>query len=192
MDRRVAQGPAPGWKAFFLVMQLCLLLFVRVSGAHGTGQDDLFQAISKGDVAQLALLLQQKGVDVNGRNSRVPIAQQTPLALAVELEQAEMVALLLAGGADVNKRVGFWQNISPVYIAAKQGNLEMVKTLLAAGARLEPNRWTRLQEALATPLNLLRGDVVDFDLRRPPSLLEAAEASGNEELAPYLRKRGAR
>ena len=92
--------------------------------------------------------------------------------------------------ADINLRVGFWRDISPLYIATVKGNLPMVQQLLAAGAKIDPNRWTIVKEIIAAPWHLLQGKVLD--LNRPPSLLEAAQESGNEELFSLLEERGAR
>lgn len=169
-----------------LVLLLCFL--PTVVGAEDIDKQ-LFSAINQRNLSAVEQALQsQANPDV--RNPDALISFQTPLSLAVSLEDAEIVALLLKYDADINLRVGFWRDISPLYIATKKGNLPVVKQLLAAGAKIDPNRWTIVKEILTAPWHLFQGKVVD--LNRPPSLLEAAEQSGNEQLLLFLKRQGAR
>jgi hypothetical protein len=62
--------------------------------------------------------------DVNNRHS--------PLYAASQQGDIEVVKVLIASGADVNKTTP--NGASPLYIASHKGHLEIVKTLLAAGA----------------------------------------------------------
>jgi len=157
--------------------------------ATSPATEQLFTAIQKHNTEQVGLAL-KAGADPNALNSQAPLAFETPLALAVTLGDIPIVNLLVKQGADINKNVGFWHNISPFYLAVRQGDLAMVKHLHDLGAKIAPNRWTPLKEILRAPYDLLRGKVVD--LQRPPSLIEAAETSGNTELVLYLKKQGAR
>jgi ankyrin repeat protein len=110
--------------------------------------------------------------------------------IAIEQGNTEIASLLIKHGAEVNIEYGLLGNLSPLYKATSCGNLTMVKLLIDSGAKVIPGRWSHFKEVMATPWNLLRGKV--FDLGRPPSLIEAAEASGNDELLKYLKDRGAR
>jgi hypothetical protein len=155
----------------------------------GNTEQQLFSAIHQHDLEAVENLLKSR-VDPNLRNSAALISFQTPLSLAVSLGDAEIVALLIEYGADVNLCVGFWHNISPLYIATDKGNLVIVQQLITAGAKIDPNRWTALKDFFTAPWHLLQGDVID--LSRPPSLLDAAQKSGNHELYRYLKEQDAR
>ncbi len=167
---------------------LLLFLLPTIVGAEDIDKQ-LFAAINQRNLSAVEQALQsQANPDV--RNPDALISFQTPLSLAVSLGDAEIVALLLKYDADINLRVGFWHDISPLYVATARGNLPMVQQLLNAGAKIDPNRWTTFKGILAAPWHLLQGKVID--LNRPPSLLEAAQESGNDELFSLLKKRGAR
>lgn len=168
---------------------LFLLLWAVSSVAQPLSSGDLFAAIQQRNASSVERIL-LAGASPDVRDPQAILAFQTPLALAVTSNQPDLVTLLLAHGADINLRVGFWHNLSPLYLAVKSGNLPIAQQLVEAGSRVDPNRWTALKELLSAPLNLLRGKTID--LRRPPSLREAAEASGNRELVEYLQRLGAR
>jgi ankyrin repeat protein len=110
--------------------------------------------------------------------------------LAIEQGNAEMVRLLIEYGAEVNIEHNILRNQSPLYKATSQGDLAMVKLLIDSGAKIIPGRWSHFKEIMVGPWNLLHGDVVS--LGHPPSLLDAAKASGNDELLKYLKDHGAR
>ena len=171
----------------YLTLLLLFLLPTIVSAENIDKQ--LFSAIKQHNLSAVEQALQSQA-DPDVRNPDALISFQTPLSLAVSLGDAEIVALLLKYDADINLRVGFWHDISPLYVATARGNLPMVHQLLGAGAKIDPNRWTLVKEILATPWHLLQGKVID--LNRPPSLLEAAQESGNDELFSLLEERGAR
>jgi hypothetical protein len=59
----------------------------------------------------------------------------TPLLHAIHKDQLAVVKLLLARGADPNRLA--LNGTSPLNLAASQGDLETVHTLLAAGARVQ-------------------------------------------------------
>jgi ankyrin repeat protein len=64
-------------------------------------QDDLYDAIRRGNIRDVEVLL-KAGAAVND----VPPEHWTPLMLAVELERVAIARLLLDSGADVNRAVG--------------------------------------------------------------------------------------
>lgn len=166
-----------------------LLLFLLPNSVSAEDIDkQLFSAIKQRNSSAVEQALQSQA-DPDVRNPDALISFQTPLSLAVSLGDAEVVTLLLKYDADINLRVGFWRDISPLYVATAKGNLPMVQQLLAARAKIDPNRWTIVKEILAAPWHLLQGKVID--LSRPPSLLEAAQESGNDELFSLLEERGA-
>lgn len=73
------------------------------------------------------------GADVNaiGRNP----GRYTPLTGAVTSNHVDVVRELLVHGADVNYRYG--QGLTPLHVAAANGNLAMVHALLDGGARAD-------------------------------------------------------
>ncbi|MCK4503379.1 MAG: ankyrin repeat domain-containing protein [Desulfuromonadales bacterium] len=166
-----------------------LLFYLPTTVGAADIDKQLFAAINQHDLRAVKQTLQSQ-VDPDVRNPDALISFQTPLSLTVSLGDVKIVPLLLKYGADIDLRVGFWRDISPLYIATAKGNLPMVKQLLAAGAKIDPNRWTIVKEILAAPWHFLQGKVID--LSRPPSLLEAAQESGNDELFSLLEERGAR
>ncbi len=120
--------------------------------------DKLIKAIKAGDLEKLhQLILRDK--------SRIKEASGTRLlSEAVEENNLEIVSLLLELGAEVNDedRV-FYDNETPLAIAASKGNLEMVKLLIDVGAIVniplkDPEYWTPLMCAVSSE-NL---DVVKF------------------------------
>jgi len=154
---------------------------------RGLGHETpLSHAVDLAEPEIVEILLQQ------GADPELPSAvfNCRPLSNAILKGDAEMVALLLKYDADVNPEGGFLRGHSPLYLATSSGNLTIVKILLAAGAKIIPGRWSYFKEILASPWNLLTGHVVD--LGSPPSLLDAAKKSGNDELYQLLKKHGAR
>ncbi len=96
--------------------------------------DDIFfilvEAVQQGDLHQVQQLLTQ-GVDPNH-----PLID--PLALAVSNENIEMVVLLLSYQANMERgRQGY----TVLMQAAEKGNLELIKILVQAGAKVEAFAW---------------------------------------------------
>jgi ankyrin repeat protein len=69
----------------------------------------------------------------------------TALRFAIEAKNAQAVKVLIAYKADVNAD---WRGWAPLHHAASAGHLEIVKLLVAAGARVDaktaavPERWS--------------------------------------------------
>ena len=67
--------------------------------------------------------------------------QVTPLCLACMSEAWDSALLLLDRGADPNKAISSREGvISPLYFAARAGNLELCRSLIASGARQDIGR----------------------------------------------------
>ncbi|KAI1737635.1 ankyrin repeat-containing domain protein [Xylaria scruposa] len=94
---------------------------------HRTHQSNpLFGPIKRRN-QEFVLMLLKAGVDVNGGS----VYSLSPLQLAVELGDLQMVDCLLEAGADVNSpRQGY----SPIQFAVELGDVEIVDRLLKAGA----------------------------------------------------------
>ncbi|KAJ1491200.1 ankyrin repeat-containing domain protein [Baffinella frigidus] len=95
-------------------------------------EDDLHEAVSRGDEAGVKALL-AAGADKDGKNS----GNQSPLHQAVSNGRIDVVRLLLSAGANTEaKDNNGW---TPLHDAAGRGvrgnsNLELVQVLLGAGA----------------------------------------------------------
>lgn len=96
--------------------------------------ETLFSAIKKGSVNLVRAFLDH-GLDVN-----VDLVNDcTLLYLAVSDKQPEIVRFLIARGADVNKKTRYGD--MPISRACWNGNQEVARMLIAAGAKPDPLRY---------------------------------------------------
>jgi ankyrin repeat protein len=117
-----------------------------LAAATAARADDLFDAVNKGDVVQARKLL-DGGANVNGRGED----DQTPLHRAAIARNPEMVALLLARGADVKartKQAGF----TALHRTVLTDVPEIVAQLLAGGADPDGGWSAKALRPNATPL----------------------------------------
>ena len=84
-----------------------------------------------------------RGIDLNYR-----MHGNTPLFLSIIKEQFEIAHCLIAGGADVSITEKYRWLRQPIHLAAKLGNLELVKDLVKYGASVHASDAT-----LMTPLH---------------------------------------
>ena len=103
---------------------------VDVNATDRWGDTALSEAAKRDNHEMLQIIL-SSGADVNKGN---------PLLSAVCSEKAETVRLLLKHGADVNQMADNRVLGTPLIQAADDGNLEILRDLLAAGARLDARR----------------------------------------------------
>lgn len=141
-----------------------------------TGETALMTCARTGNVDAVKALLDH-GADVNGAEPR---RGQTALMWALEQKHADVSQALVARGADVNARseAGF----TPLLFASRQGDLEAVRILLAAGARVNE------------PTPARNGGRALYDKGTTPGAMTPllmAAASGHEALSIYLLDHGA-
>jgi uncharacterized protein len=129
-------------------VSLMLILLVAAGCTSSPHLTPLSRAAKEGDVAKVKSLL-GKGMNVNERNGSGTMA----LTLAADWGRDEIVQILLSNGADVNNVGG----LSPLYGAAKAGHTNIVRTLLAAGAKDGPEYTVLMQAA-----TYCRADTVKF------------------------------
>lgn len=98
--------------------------------------DNFTRALFIGDVKEVLIQIIDKGADVNAKPKGILVlSDETPLSLASSKGHLEVVQILLAAGADVNKKnndIDGWRN--PLYGAAEDGYVDTVQCLLDAGA----------------------------------------------------------
>ena len=105
-----------------------VLLTLMFTGCASDKDKKLIEAAGRGDVALVGQLIDQ-GASIDA----VALDDWTPLTRAATEGHLDVVRLLLAKGADVNKPIG---DISPLFFAANYGHTPIVKVLLAHGALL--------------------------------------------------------
>lgn len=66
----------------------------------------------------------------------VSVSYSTPLASAVADEDIDRVRELIAQGENVNGKDDAYDDITPLFVAVETGNLEIIQTLLDAGAKV--------------------------------------------------------
>ena len=94
---------------------------------EGIKEVELIRAAGSGDVDRVKALLGEN------LNVNIRVGKTTALCQAATQGHHEIAKLLIAAGADVNKRQ-FEGHFNPLLNAAYAGNLEVVKVLLEAGA----------------------------------------------------------
>src|SRR5262245_2267574 len=160
MDYRISHRFHMTWLHWLLAA-----LWSGVLCAQDAGERELVRAAGAADLAGVSRLLQQ-GVSANAAvDRRAGVAREevatagvrtsgdTALAAAARARSAEIVRLLLASGADVNRAA---VDGTPLAIAALRSDRRVAELLLAA--RADPNE---RDGAGATPLYraVLAGDV---------------------------------
>jgi beta-lactamase regulating signal transducer with metallopeptidase domain len=120
----------------------------------------------------VARLLIDRGASVNGPAP----GDGNPLIAAAQRGHLEMVEMLTGRGANVNSYVE--GDETPLMAAAERGKLDVVKFLVDRGANVN----------LAYNVETWRGSGRTMELRSP---LNMAERHGNDEVAAYLRSKGA-
>ena len=105
--------------------QLLLGAAANVETANADGTTPLLAAARKGHL-NIAKLLLQAGADKDKTHA---LTGTTAPIMAIERGHHDMAKLLLSGGADRDKG----RMMTPLFLAAKRGDLEMVHILLDTG-----------------------------------------------------------
>jgi uncharacterized protein len=120
-------------------------LGARVDATSKSGFTPLVFAVIKGDAASVKILM-EKGADPN---YTLPSGSR-PLMVALSNSRSAAAMALLEGGALVTARDEKTGN-TPLHLAAQQGNLELVKALLARKA--DPNARTNRTAPIPAKIN---------------------------------------
>ncbi len=153
-------------------------------------------AVANNQLQAVELLLKH-GAKINGLE--IEYKPNTPLGSAIEHGHPQMIDLLLKYGADVNITSGLFKN-TPLIIAARKGDLDTVKKLVARGANCKTRNSFDLDAAyfalgyghfkVAEYLYKLHPavNIIDFELMTP---LNRAIQNNKLELCKLFLKLGA-
>jgi uncharacterized protein len=127
-----------------------------VNAAQGDGMTALHWAAMKND-ADLAQTLLYASANVKATTR---IGAYTPLILAAQQGNAEVMEPLIKAGADVNAKTG--NGTTPLMFAAASGNADAVKVLLDRGADVNAQESTRGLNAAMFAAASDRASVIDL------------------------------
>ena len=112
------------------VIEILLQAGADPNRAQSSGLTPLMMAARTGNLAVVRMLL-AKGANVNAQTAN---SGATALMWAVAAPHPEVVKVLIETGADVH--VSSHKGFTPLLFAARNGDIEMARALLAAGARV--------------------------------------------------------
>ncbi len=162
----------------------------------------LLTAAQKGDAETVGRLIAER-VHIDARDDY----GRTPLHVAAENGQAEVAALLIEAGADIEAQTTRIYNLfwfaTPLMVAAQRGHTSVVESLISAGAdvnareKTDLDPWTALHfaadagQAGAAELLIANGaDVNATTARRLYTPLFQAAREGHEAMAELLISKG--
>lgn len=180
-----------------LMPGVCLVLLVSLSMFTSlalANSDDLFKAVSRGEIDKVRSLLIEKNVDPNIHDN----TGSTPLITATQMNQSQIVRLLLDLGANPDIADKKYQRTALSY-AVLGGNIDMVKLLVEKGS--DPSKAfgkrgiTPLMKAVENEeiFSFLLSEGADFELTDSDgwTTLFYAVSSGNLAASEKLIKAGA-
>jgi ankyrin repeat protein len=141
------------------VLKLLIAAGADVSVARDDGAIPLHFAAERGHADVVLVLIETTGVDLNAALlAGGVLAGMTPVFIAAQNNQLEVVTLLTAAGADVNiARVN--DGATPLHAVAHNGHADIVDLLITAGANVNAIR-TDGATALSTALAQGHAEVV--------------------------------
>ena len=165
-------------RGLYLLAWLALLpalALAPLAAAQGL-LDDLAIAVANDRVDEVKRLVARgmdpDSVDANG---------EPMLCIAARNGSARALAVLLGGKANPNQRNRFGD--TPLLLASLKGDLDSVRTLVAAGADINPRGWTPLIYAATGG----HDDVLTFLLQRGADI-DAASPNGTTALMMAVRE----
>jgi ankyrin repeat protein len=131
-----------------LIVAACVVSLAGTSAE--AGPRELIAAIGAGSLSAMNAEL-VSGTDPDGETEKPPMATWLPVYLAAEAGRADMLALLVKFGADIDLRDT--NGDRPLDWAARYGETEIVRLLLAAGAKPNPEEIAYINVPLVEALN---------------------------------------
>jgi len=165
----------------------------KTNARNDVGRTPLYEAIGNDDVAMVKALI-AAGADVNDAGKAVRKEFESGETLVMEAvdrqDPDELLAALVAGGADVNK--GNMYGVNPIMSAAMQGKAGAVKLLIAGKANVNavdsagtPVIFSAVQGGNADVFRLLVAGGAKIGQHRK-LLLDAAESNKNAEMKALI------
>ena len=125
--------------------------------------------------------LVNKGADVNAKTY---INELTPLHVACENQQLMSARILIECGADIDAKTSeYW---TPMHYAANQGNLNIVKELIQAGATVNCYTITKVGSSALVKLLISNGAIVNCKNSSGETPLMLAASKGHIVSVNYL------
>lgn len=121
---------------------LFFLCFLTMTGCER--QLPLQNAIREGDVAKVKKIIAQNPRAINAKE--IGEISYTPLIVAVDKRNEEIVQLLIEAGADINIKL---TSGSALFYAVSRGDVKITKILLANGASLKKTKWNNFPLIIA-------------------------------------------
>lgn len=158
-------------------------------GNYEPKPEAIFTAIKVG-MQEMLLDVLKKGVDINLRNEQ----GFTPLMLAIEYDNTEIINLLIENGADIECRT---QQYTPLMFAVQEGKFSIVQLLIRKGANINSatdEGLTVLMIAIRdnhiniVELLLKNGVDVDLKTKEGSTALMIAKQLNNEEIVVLIKK----
>ncbi|MDH5386401.1 MAG: ankyrin repeat domain-containing protein [Candidatus Aminicenantes bacterium] len=174
-----------------IIILIILILFLFAVTLLG---NDIHDAIQKGDVARVKTLISNNKELIQMKSDK----GQTPLHLAVQNGNQEIVEFLISQGADINARDS--EGNTPLLTALAFKKTETAKFLLSKGADVriknaqdEPPVFLALMHGLSELVEpiLDNGQDVNERFRGNFTALLMATLTGNKEVVKLLLDRGA-
>lgn len=116
-------------RSYFAFYLIIVVVAVSLTSCDSVVNDQVFDAIANGDAEELDALLKMR-FDSNILNEE----GKTPLILAIESQDYELVRTLLVNEVDVNYSPASLNGETPLSIAIRKGTPEMVQGLIVYGA----------------------------------------------------------
>jgi ankyrin repeat protein len=141
------------------ILTLLIAAGADVNKARATGCTPLlYMAAQRGHAGVVSVLIETPGVDLNAALTDGGNAGSTPLFIAAQENRLDVVTLLIAAGADVNKACV--DGVTPFHMAAQNGQAAVVDLLIAAGANVHATLTSSTTTALSLALAQGHDEVV--------------------------------
>ena len=177
---------------FSFIVLFAMLAFIRLN-AHASLNTDLIAAVMNKDLLAVKKSLKE-GANVN---TKAASNGATPLMIACQLNEYDIVKYLIESGADVKLQAD--NGGTPIYAAAAYADLSIVAMLIAKGAEVNQMSGGMTPLFIAAQRNKTETVIALLDAGADPNIkatngataLMQAAKHGNEHMASAVLKKGA-